>query len=399
MTSTDTTLQADRCPACGSKGRAVSARTVESLTTAEALHRVAQRDGFRFCAEPACEVAYFRAAPAERILRGEVRVRIGQKETAAPRPVCHCFGHTVEEIEEDVARTGGSPVVDEITAKCREGLARCEETNPQGACCLGNVRVAVHAAQARLASRSADAHPVEPADACCAAAGTAPASDAVQAAPSRTARAGVWTSVGAVVSAVFSSACCWLPLLLVAFGASAAGVAGFFESYRPWLLSATALLLGSGFYLAYFRRPSCAPGGACAVPSARRSRTSRAMLWVATTFALAFALFPNYVGVLLGASDTAAETAAPAAGGETRTFRIEGMTCEACSAILRERLSSVPGVARADVSFAEKTARVAFLAAGPRPTDADVDGAIRAAGYRGTPVEDAGAPASASRAR
>ncbi len=38
------------------------------------------------------------------------------------------------------------------------------------------------------------------------------------------------------MTALLSPACCWLPLLLIAFGASAAGVSGFFETYRPYLL-------------------------------------------------------------------------------------------------------------------------------------------------------------------
>ena len=233
MTPTDTTTETDRCPACGSKGRTVPARTVQSLATAEALRRAGEGDGFRFCAGPGCEIAYFRAAPAERILQDEVVVRIGQKEAAAPRPVCYCFGHTVEEIEQEVARTGDSAVADQVTERCRQGLARCEEANPQGVCCLGNVRAAIRTAQARRTGSAADAPQVDGATGCCAATGAAPGPAAAQAAPPRAARAGAWASAGAVVSAVFSSACCWLPLLLVAFGASAAGVAGFFEAQRP----------------------------------------------------------------------------------------------------------------------------------------------------------------------
>jgi len=50
-------------------------------------------------------------------------------------------------------------------------------------------------------------------------------------------------TVGVVVGAVLASACCWLPLLLVALGASTLGFASFFESARPWFLGGTAVLL------------------------------------------------------------------------------------------------------------------------------------------------------------
>lgn len=386
---------ADRCPACGGPGKGVKSVTIASLVRGEALAGIGEPEGFRFCAAPACDVAYFRPENDLRILRSDVRVRIGQKEAGAPRPVCYCFGHTVEEIEAEVARTGASTVADDITQKCREGLARCEETNPQGSCCLGNVRNAIRGALARRPDPAAPERPADkPTHECCGS--PVPPVAAAGPRPPRAARAGLWASAGAVLSAVFSSACCWLPLLLVAFGASAAGVAGFFETYRPWFLGATALLLGGGFYFVYFSKPACAPGDACAAPSVRLARFNRTMLWMATAFTLAFALFPTYVGSLLGAGGPAAgahESVSDAA----RTFRIEGMTCEACSAILREHLSRVPGVARADVSFAEKTARVAFEKAGAPPTDAALDQAIRAAGYRGAPVEDGSAAAGKGR--
>lgn len=137
------------CPSCGKKGRAVKPITVESLVTEKARARVGHADGFRFCAEPSCDVAYFRPETGDRIVRSEVKIRIGQKETAPPRPICYCFNHTVEEIEAEVAKTGTSRIPDEITEKCRQGLDRCEETNPQGACCLGAVRQVLLAAQAQ----------------------------------------------------------------------------------------------------------------------------------------------------------------------------------------------------------------------------------------------------------
>lgn len=94
------------CPSCGKKGRMVKPLTVESLLTEEARSRVIRADGFRFCAEPSCNVAYFHPETGDRFLRSEVRVRIGQKETAPPRPICYCFNHTVEEIESGSRRRG-----------------------------------------------------------------------------------------------------------------------------------------------------------------------------------------------------------------------------------------------------------------------------------------------------
>lgn len=121
------------------------------------------------------------------------------------------------------------------------------------------------------------------------------------------------------------------------------------------------------------------------MPNPRLRRLNKIMLWVATTVVLAFALFPNYVGYLLGCGDSHA--AAVATGEQAnREFRIGGMTCEACAATLREQLSRVPGVARAEVSFDAKTARVFFVTPDGAPAGETVLATIQQAGYSGTPV-------------
>jgi len=141
------------CPLCRKKGRAVKPVTIESLVKETARTRLTRADGFEFCAGQSCDTVYFHPQSGERILCSEVKVRIGQKETCPPRPVCYCFGHTVEEIEEEAAKTGTSRVPESIAEQCRQGFARCEETNPQGACCLGNVQKALRSAQVRYGAR------------------------------------------------------------------------------------------------------------------------------------------------------------------------------------------------------------------------------------------------------
>jgi hypothetical protein len=245
---------------CGGKGKAVKPVTIQSLLTENAKANISSVEGFRFCTTPSCEVAYFRSETGEQFLRRDVRVRIGLKETKSPRPICYCFDHTVEDIAAEVVATGSSSIADAITEKCRQGLDRCPETNPQGSCCLGNVRKVVAEAQAKNPAFASTTSPLP---------------------SSREGgkwNAGILTSGGAVITAILSSACCWLPLLLIAFGASAAGVAGFFDAYRPHLLASTAILMAVGFYLVYFRKEECAPGSACAVPNRRLTRFNKAML-------------------------------------------------------------------------------------------------------------------------
>ena len=134
------------CPTCDNKGTPVKRITLESLLVEPNPDHLS---GFRFCATQTCAVAYYNPDSRETVDKQQVRVRIGLKENAAPRPVCYCFQHDQEEIEAEVLEHGASGVADDITAKCKEGLHRCEELNPQGRCCLGNIRRIEAAAKAQ----------------------------------------------------------------------------------------------------------------------------------------------------------------------------------------------------------------------------------------------------------
>lgn len=197
--------------------------------------------------------------------------------------------------------------------------------------------------------------------------------------PTSIGRAGLWAAGGSVVSAVTASACCWLPLLLVAFGVSAAGVSAAFEKVRPLFLTVCTILLAVGFYLLYVRREACAPDSACAVPNPKRKRVNRAMLWVATAFVLAFAFFPKYAGFVLGQT-TSRAVQGNANDSRVVTLTIEGMTCEACAITIQKALSGVPGVRTASVDYAEGKALIALDPALPLSNEALIR-AVHEAGY------------------
>jgi hypothetical protein len=125
------------CPRCGARGRTVSTITVESLVAAE--HRPGLAPGVLFCASEICEIAYF-VPDGLMVRKAAVTVPVFQKESSADRPVCYCFGHSVADVIAETRPDGSNSIVDEITKACRSHGDRCEETNPQGRCCLANVR-------------------------------------------------------------------------------------------------------------------------------------------------------------------------------------------------------------------------------------------------------------------
>ena len=170
-------------------------------------------------------------------------------------------------------------------------------------------------------------------------------------------RGGLWAAGGSVGSALLASACCWVPLALLAFGASAAGISAAFEKTRPLFLGLAAVLLGTGFYLNYFRKRTSAECSSCAAPRPKLRRFNRATLWVSTVVVLAVALFPHYVASLIarGSPAVAAQTTATA---PTTTLRIGGMTCDGCAAVVHSALMKVPGVRGASVSYPQGRALI-----------------------------------------
>ena len=204
---------------------------------------------------------------------------------------------------------------------------------------------------------------------------------------SSTDRISRWSTPAAVGSAILSSACCWLPLLLLAFGLSAGGVAGFFESARPIFLVIAAIFLSAGFYFTYFRKVACKPGDACAVPKPKFQRFNRVMLWVATVFVIAFALFPYYSPALMRAFVGTATANLGASGPlnqatqqTTRIYHIDGMTCSACAAGLEIQLAKLPGVTEAHVRFDDSTATI--RSAPDEPQDEVVRATVEHSGFK-----------------
>ncbi|MBI1914100.1 MAG: cation transporter [Planctomycetes bacterium] len=236
------------------------------------------------------------------------------------------------------------------------------------------------------------------------------APDSVPAVPARGGpkkeRGALLATLGAVFTAIMGSACCWLPLLLIALGFSAAGVGSFFEQYRPYFLTATFALLGVAWYFTYrttLRRawarlrgkpvpvptveaccasevtsapvPSCCgiepgsePEDGCvprtktdAVRPARGRFTMRpfnqVMLWMATVLIVLFALFPPWVGLFLGGRGNSSG-GVNWDGRQQIVLELWGMTCEGCAATVQQALRNVPGVARVDVNYSKAEAVV-----------------------------------------
>lgn len=158
------------CPVAGERGKAVPLITLRSLVLLEHAGVIEGREWF-FCDLPDCSVVYF-TSDGRTLDKAALKVRVGLKEQEAPRPVCYCFGHTVESIREEIGRTGRTTVAASIKAKVEAGDCDCEVLNPKGRCCLGDVNSVVKEALApagglRPAPALRSAPVPSPYDGCC----------------------------------------------------------------------------------------------------------------------------------------------------------------------------------------------------------------------------------------
>jgi len=130
-----------RCPACGVVGKPVSITTLKHMVRPELLDAV-DAPGFQFCRAADCNVVYFHENGAS-LRKADVRVRVGLKETEDPVPICYCFGFTEGTVRYEIESTGNSTIPERIAVEMKSEHCACEVRNPQGSCCLGNVRAAV----------------------------------------------------------------------------------------------------------------------------------------------------------------------------------------------------------------------------------------------------------------
>jgi len=178
-------------------------------------------------------------------------------------------------------------------------------------------------------------------------------------------RSGLGFGFGAAGTAIIASACCWLPLALIALGASAAGVGATFERWRPLMLGVTIVLLAVGFWFAY-RPQRCAPGSSCATVPPSKRRQLRLTLWAVTVFTAVMAAFPWYAPLLMRPTEPAPQGVEVGANDttdvHTASYRIDGMTCAACAINLRRSLATLPRVTTAIVDYNQKRATVHWKA-------------------------------------
>ncbi len=129
---------ANACPECGKTAKTVQGQTVKALLSVS-LRGVRGTD-YLFCRTQTCPIVYFSPDGEQTFRLEHVRERIYQKEPDASDVwVCYCFRHTVGEMRA-ASPEARAAILDDINTGIKTRQCACDLRNPQGSCCLGNVR-------------------------------------------------------------------------------------------------------------------------------------------------------------------------------------------------------------------------------------------------------------------
>jgi len=101
-------------------------------------------------------------------------------------------------------------------------------------------------------------------------------------------------------AAIFASACCVGPLVLVSAGIGGAWISyvTIFEPYRWIFIGIAVAALVFAWRKIYRPAVQCEPGQVCAVPKTRRAY--KVAFWIVTAFVAVAAAFPYGAGLFLG---------------------------------------------------------------------------------------------------
>ena len=137
------------CPTNHQAGKAIDSVALKAQLAVPLTQMTATN--FRFCPDPGCPTVYYGTDTSQVFNEADLRERVYQKHPDQDDVfVCYCFRHTIGSIRAELLATGTSTVIDSITAGIQAERCACDIRNPQGSCCLGNVRVLVQHLQGTM---------------------------------------------------------------------------------------------------------------------------------------------------------------------------------------------------------------------------------------------------------
>ena len=140
------------CPECENDAQQIHTETVRNMLNPFTNQEIEDDPQYRVCKAQGCSVVYFADETDQQWEVDDVRVPVNFKLEAddRPYPLCYCFGYGKDDVADELERTGESTVVEWITERVQAEECACRWKNPQGSCCLADVRSGVEEAKEGL---------------------------------------------------------------------------------------------------------------------------------------------------------------------------------------------------------------------------------------------------------
>jgi copper chaperone CopZ len=165
------------------------------------------------------------------------------------------------------------------------------------------------------------------------------------------------SATGSILTAIAASACCIGPALLAVAGVGGLGIFGALESYRPYFIGLTVVLLAIAFYFTYRKRQIACEDRSC--KDVKAGKWNKIGVWTSAVIALAAILFPYY-NVTPAATASVIHPAGKQVSYATAVLRIKGMDCVECANGLQAALSQLKGTESAVVNYKEGSAVIKY---------------------------------------
>ena len=163
----------------------------------------------------------------------------------------------------------------------------------------------------------------------------------------------------AALSSVLASACCGLPLLLLAVGLGGLGLGSFLGTYH-WYFTGAGILLLAGAWIVFLREKARLRAAGHEI---RHARMTPALLAVATAAVLGFGGLNVASALGWGSKARDVRNASSGSHGELAqvVLPVEGMTCVTCEWGIEKALGKLDGVVEAKASSSEHKVLVRYV--------------------------------------
>ena len=127
------------CSQCKQPGKKVTGQTVKALISVS-LRKIHEETEYYFCPTQSCPTVYFTGDSQHTFTLDIIRERVYQKEPDNPAvQMCYCFNYSVGDVK-NASNLTRQAIVTDINTGIKAGQCACDLRNPQGSCCLGNIR-------------------------------------------------------------------------------------------------------------------------------------------------------------------------------------------------------------------------------------------------------------------